>query len=81
MASVPIPDDIAAQLATMTPEALLVELNVAIAKAQTSQRYKIGDRELHRGDLRWMIPERARLEAKVARRRRGGIRFSRVVPL
>jgi hypothetical protein len=75
-----IPADIAAALAAMTPEASLVQLNTAIAKAETSQRYKIGDREVQRGDLRWMYPERARLEAQIARRRRGGIRFSRVVP-
>jgi hypothetical protein len=45
----------------MTPEAQLVQLNNAIAKAEVKQRYKIGDRELQAGDLRWMYPERARL--------------------
>jgi hypothetical protein len=76
-----IPPDILAALAAMTPESRLVQLNTAIAKAETSQRYKIGDREVQRGDLRWMYPERARLESIVAKRSRGGIRFSRVVPL
>jgi hypothetical protein len=41
-----IPADIAAALAAMTPEASLVQLNNAIAKAETSQRYKIADREV-----------------------------------
>jgi hypothetical protein len=77
-----IPADIACRAQrAMTPEASLVQLNTAIAKAETSQRYKIADREMQRGDLRWMYPERARLEAQVARRRRGGIRLSRVVPI
>lgn len=75
------PEDVAAALARMTPEASLVQLNNAIAKAEVKQRYKIGDRELQHGDLRWMYPERVRLEARVARRLRGGVRFSRIVPL
>lgn len=76
-----VPADVAAALAAMTPESQLVQLNNAIAKAEKTQRYKIGDREMQHGDLRWMYPERARLAAIVARRQRGGIRFSRVVPL
>lgn len=76
-----VPPEIAAALAAMTPEARLVQLNNAIAKAEKSQRYKIGDRELYRGDLRWMYPERERLEKEVAKRRRGGPRFRRVIPL
>lgn len=76
-----IPPDVALALAAMTPEAQLVQLNGAIAKAEVKQRYKIGDRELQAGDLRWMYPERARLSALVARRRRGGIRLRRIVPL
>jgi hypothetical protein len=76
-----VPADVAAALAAMTPESQLVQLNNAIAAAEKSQRYKIADREMQRGDLRWMYPERKRLEAKVARRQRGGTRFTRVVPL
>lgn len=67
--------------AALPPEQALAALNTAIGKAETSQRYKIGDREIQRGDLRWMYPERARLEQQVARRRRGGPRFLRVIPL
>lgn len=73
------PDD--SPFASMTPESALAQVNIAIARAERSQRYKIGDRELHAGDLRWMYPERARLEKVVARKRRGGIRFGRIVPL
>jgi hypothetical protein len=76
-----IPPDVLAALNALTPETRLIQINTAIQKAETSQRYKIADREMQRGDLRWMYPERARLEAQVARRRRGGIRLSRVVPL
>jgi hypothetical protein len=65
----------------LPPEQALAQLNIAIGKAETSQRYKIGDREIQRGDLRWMYPERARLEVQVARRARGGIRLRRIVPL
>jgi hypothetical protein len=67
--------------ATMLPEQALAQINIAIAKAEKSQRYKIGERELWRGDLRWMYPERTRLEAKVNRRKRGGPRYRRAVPL
>jgi hypothetical protein len=63
------------------PHEQLAHLNAAIAKAENSQRYKIGDRELHRGDLRWMYPERARLEKLCAKLARGGPRVRRVVPL
>jgi hypothetical protein len=76
-----IPPDVLAALNALTPETRLIQINTAIQKAETSQRYKIADREMQRGDLRWMYPERARLEAQVARRRRGGVRLSRVVPL
>lgn len=75
------PEDVAAALARMTPEASLVQLNLAIAKAEVKQRYRIGDRELQHGDLRWMYPERKRLEGLIARKRRGGVRLSRIVPL
>lgn len=76
-----IPPDVLAALNALTPESRLIQINTAIAKAETSQRYRIGDREMQRGDLRWMYPERARLEAIVARKRRGGIRFKRIIPL
>jgi hypothetical protein len=64
-----------------TPQEQLDRLNRAIAAAETNQRYRIGERELHRGDLRWMYPERARLEQKVAQSTRKGVRVRRVVPL
>lgn len=67
--------------ATMSPRQALAQINIAIAKAVNSQRYKIGDRELERGDLRWMLPERARLEKVVAKLDRGGVRLRRIVPL
>jgi hypothetical protein len=67
--------------AALPPEEALAQINVAIGKAELSQRYRIGDREIQRGDLRWMYPERARLEKQVARRARGGIRLRRVVPI
>lgn len=63
------------------PRVALAQINAAIAKAEVSQRYKIGDRELERGDLRWMYPERARLEGIVAKLNRGGVRLRRVIPL
>jgi hypothetical protein len=66
----------------LEPREALYHINIAIAKAEASQRYTIGDRELWRGDLRWMYPERARLEKQVAAlARRGRPRFSRAVPL
>lgn len=70
--------------ASLPPAQALAQLNAAIAKAEVSQSYRIGDRMLTRGDLRWMYPERARLEKlvrAVERARCGGIRFKRVVPL
>lgn len=76
-----IPPEVLAALNALTPESRLIQINAAIAKAEVKQRYRIGDRELFHGDLRWMYPERARLEAIVARRRRGGMRFKRVIPL
>lgn len=67
---------------TWTPEQALANLNAAIYAVEVKgQRYRIGDRELQRGDLRWMYPERARLEKIVAARARGGPRFHRVIPL
>jgi hypothetical protein len=67
---------------TWTPEQALASLNAAIYSVETKgQRYTIGDRELWRGDLRWMYPERARLEKIVNARARKGPRFHRVVPL
>jgi hypothetical protein len=67
--------------ATMSPASALAQINIAIARAEKSQRYTIGDRELWRGDLRWMYPERKRLELKVAQAARGGLRVRRVIPL
>ena len=68
--------------AVMLPEQALASLNRAILIIEGgAQEYKIGDRQVVRGDLRWMYPERARLERLVASRARGGIRFRRVVPL
>lgn len=67
---------------TYTPEQALTTLNAAIYAVETKgQRYTIGDRELWRGDLRWMYPERARLEKVCSARARKGPRFSRVIPL
>jgi hypothetical protein len=67
--------------ASLPPEQALAQVNAAIAKAEVSQIYQIGDRKLQRGDLRWMYPERQRLERLVASKARGGIRLRRVVPL
>lgn len=68
--------------ASMTPEQALAGVNEAIRAIELrGQRYTIGDRELWRGDLRWLFPERARLEKIVNSRRRGGPRFRRVIPL
>jgi hypothetical protein len=78
MASVPPPAD--NPFVALAPAVALAQINKAIAAAEKSQRYKIGDRELLRGDLRWMYPERARLEGQVKTSARRGPRFSRVVP-
>lgn len=60
----------------------LYELEIAITAVQSKgQAYQIGDRKLTRGDLRWMYPERQRLERLVAAANRGGMRMRRVVPL
>jgi hypothetical protein len=67
--------------ATMSPKQALAQINIAIAHAERKQRYTIGDRELWAGDLRWMYPERRRLEQKVAQMERGGLRVRRVIPL
>lgn len=68
--------------ATMTPEQALASVNAAILTIeQSGQRYRIGERDLWRGDLRWLYPERARLEQLVRTRARSGPRFHRVVPL
>jgi len=68
--------------APLPPEVALARINDAIYTVETKgQMYRIGDRQLLRGDLRWMYPERARLEKLVASRLRGGIRMRRVVPL
>lgn len=62
--------------------AQLAEINSAITAIAThGQRYKIGDRELWRGDLEWLFAERRRLEPLVARETSGGIRIRRVIPL
>jgi hypothetical protein len=68
--------------ATMTPEQALAGVNEAIRAIEVKgQEYEIADRRLKRGDLRWLLPERARLEKIVNSRRRGGPTFRRVVPL
>jgi hypothetical protein len=60
----------------------LNEVNAAItAIATRGQRYRIGDRELWRGDLEWLTAERRRLEPLAAREGTGGIRIRRVIPL
>lgn len=75
------PADAQAALAVFTPAQALAQVNAAIAKAEKSQRYKIADREVDRGDLRWMYPERTRLEKLVRQAARGGIRLRRIIPL
>jgi hypothetical protein len=68
--------------ATMSPKQALASLNRAIMVIESgAQMYRIGDRQVLRGDLRWMYPERKRLEAKVAALTRGGMRMRRIVPL
>jgi hypothetical protein len=65
-----------------TPQQALHELNLAIEAVEVrGQRYTIGDRELWRGDIRWMYPERARLEALVRKTQRGGLTIRRAIPL
>lgn len=67
----------------------LAEVNAAIsAVADRGQRYRIGDREVWRGDLEWLFSERHRLEPIAAREAQAaanggvsGIRVRRVVPL
>jgi hypothetical protein len=76
--NIPPPDS---PFATMLPEQALAGVNIAIAKAESAQEYRIGDRQIVRGDLRWLYPERARLEQIVRSKQRGGPRFRRVVPL
>lgn len=67
---------------TQTPAQALANLNAAIYAIEVKgQAYQIGDRKLTRGDLRWLYPERARLEKLVASKNRGGMRMRRVVPL
>lgn len=64
----------------------LGEVNAAItAVSERGQRYKIGDRELWRGDLEWLYAERRRLEP-LAHAEAGAAngtrrRLRRVVPL
>lgn len=77
----PVIPPVDSPFATMDPRSALAHLNAAIFKAENSQRYKIGDRELWRGDLRWMYPERARLEKLVKALTRTGPKLRRVVPL
>jgi hypothetical protein len=68
--------------AVMSPAQALASINKAIAVVESgAQSYRIGDRQVLRGDLRWMYPERARLEKLVNSARRGGPTFRRVVPL
>lgn len=64
----------------LPPAQALAQINLAIAAAEKSQMYKVGDRQLLRGDLRWMYPERARLEAQVTRANKARNRFRRAVP-
>jgi len=61
----------------------LAEVNAAITAVTTrGQRYKIGDREVWRGDLEWLFSERKRLEPLAnAEGRGGGLRIRRVIPL
>jgi hypothetical protein len=60
----------------------LAEVNAAItAVSLRGQRYKIGDREVWRGDLEWLYSERRRLEPQAAREAASGVRVRRVVPL
>jgi hypothetical protein len=67
----------------------LREVNSAItAVSVRGQRYKIGDRELWRGDLEWLYAERTRLEplarGEILTETTGrprGTRLRRVVPL
>lgn len=78
----PVIQPVDSPFATLDPRSALAQINIAIARAESGQRYTIGDRELWRGDLRWMYPERKRLEAKVnAILRAHRPRFSRVVPI
>lgn len=66
----------------MTPETALANVNAAIYAIETKGwRYKIGEREFWRADIRWLYAERSRLEKTVNSRARGGPRFRRVVPL
>lgn len=61
----------------------LSEVNAAItAVSERGQRYKIGDREVWRGDLEWLYQERRRLEPLATAETRGsGMRIRRVIPL
>lgn len=61
----------------------LAEINAAItAIVQRGQRYRIGDREVWRGDLEWLTAERRRLTPLAAREARGGgMTMRRIVPL
>lgn len=62
----------------------LDEVNAAItAVSVRGQRYKIGDREMWRGDLEWLYSERKRLEPLARSEATGtsGRRYRRVVPL
>jgi len=79
MAALAIPP-VDSPFATLDPRSALAAINMAILKAETNQRYAIEDREIIRDDLRWMYPERARLEKQVAALNARGIRFRRVVP-
>jgi hypothetical protein len=71
----------------------LAEVNAAISAVMNrGQRYRIGDREVWRGDLEWLHSERGRLEPLASREKSkadalaagcqaGGIRVRRGVPL
>lgn len=80
--SAPAPDDGAAY-SIPPPGLTLAQINRAIAAVETGgQMYRLGDRQLLRGDLRWLYPERARLETLVrnAARAAAGITVRRIVP-
>ena len=72
--------DTAARLAARLAE---VEAAIAaIARPGGAQRYRIGNRELYRADLRALREERDDLRQRLAREGRGGgLRVRRVVPL
>lgn len=60
----------------------LEQVEAALDAVETSgQRYRIKDRELWRADHEKLEARRDKLEKKVRREKRGGIRVARIVPL